>query len=191
MMFTKLAISLLIGTLCQSPSTTDSLSDSGYWRTMRWSGANALYMLAKSHGVECHYADAQRFFAAERPTYTLHDMASMSRQLGLPAAVTTPDVQALRHGTLPVVAHIDPIENGQDYRRAGRLVLICRIMPDSVTCYDCATALQEVVAFDDFLRMWSGACITATPPRATHQLAWCLACTGLLGLAWSLVRRHR
>jgi ABC-type bacteriocin/lantibiotic exporter with double-glycine peptidase domain len=185
------ALIFLFGALCQSPPPEACAADVSYWRTMRWSGANSLYMLMKSHAVECDYADVQRYFATDQPSYTLHELAEISERLGLPAVVTTPDFAALQRGPLPVIAHIEGLEEGVDYRRTGRLVLICRITSEHVICYDCVTALQELVVCEDFLRLWSGACVAVTPISAARALAWSLGGTGLLGLAWLLLRRIR
>lgn len=167
----------------------DRVEDAGvFWRSARFAGANALYLMLWGNGLERVYADVAAAVAHGPSGTTVADLLTAGEVLGLELEALRVTPEAARSLPAPFVAHLD--YGSSDYRRGGRFVVISRWGEGTCVACDAQTGLVEVVDAEELLRIWSGV-VVARPGGAGSLTAVVAVALGALVMAALLALRSR
>jgi hypothetical protein len=154
--------------------------DVGMWRSWQRCGANCAYLLISLEQPNVSYEHVVSTIAISENGSSLWDIAECMEQNGCHVAVNQIAPEQLTDLTLPVIAHLDPLAGAGD---AGHYVVVSQVSQSegSVTVFDGVTGVHHILAFDEFVRRWSGYVIRIRSD--VERQYWLIAAVAASGVA--------
>lgn len=135
------------------------------WRDAEHNGANALYLLLKTHGLSMSYEDFLQCAQGPALPQSLTELLAMSRELSQPieARAITPD--ELGSMSLPVLTHLEGA-SPED----GAFVVVLQMQQRAIIVFHGASASIVAMDKESFFRRWSG--VVAFTLKGSDRLAF-------------------
>jgi hypothetical protein len=176
----------------KKPVDAASTTENAIWRSNRACGANCLYLVLRSKGVDADYSDVQHRLV-KKELSSLHDLREVARQYGVELVLCKLTPNGLRATPFPVILHLESILPTGVSRNhfIAVLGLEGKEGSENVAYMDGTTGEIVKKSKEKLLKDWTGfAAYVSRPPPSI-----CSSFVGLLGgvvmggaIAWTLVR---
>lgn len=150
------------------------------WRSSMACGANSVYLLLHSHGIEADYEAVMDEVGVTPKGCSLQDMMTACDKLGLDVAAFSGAPKDLADTDMPVVLHLDHWTGAAD--RVGHFVLLLGYDESLgyVEYLDPISLLKRRMTVDVFRRQWSGFGLAAVRRTSTLWIAIAMFAGGAL-----------